>query len=59
MSLFQRLGRETVARIDALHSKRQILAIHHRLDGTCLVLKDASMLLLEGTSEEDSQRLVG
>jgi hypothetical protein len=59
MSLFETLGSKTVARIDALHKRRQIIAVHHQPDGTCLILQDASKLLLEGLSAEDSRRIVG
>lgn len=59
MTLFEKLGKETVARIDALQKKKQILAVHHQPNGTCLVLKDASKLVLEGLSEEDSRKVVG
>lgn len=59
MSLFERLGSRTVARIDALHRRRQIIAVHHQADGTCLILQDASKLLLDGLSADDSRRIVG
>lgn len=58
-SLFVRLGPQTVGRIDGLHKKKQIVALNHQVDGTCLILLDGSKLLLSGTSEEDSRRLVG
>lgn len=59
MSLFEKLGRETLGRIDALQRKKQILAVHHQKDGTCLILKDASKTLLEGLTEDESRRIVG
>lgn len=59
MTLFEKLGKEAVVRIDALQKKKQILAVHHQPNGTCLVLKDASKLLLEGLSEDDSHKIVG
>lgn len=59
MNLFEKLGRETVVRIDTLQRKKKILAVHHQTNGTCLVLKDCSKLILEGLSEDDSRKLVG
>lgn len=59
MTLFERLGMETLASIDALQRKKQILAVHHQPNGICLILKDASRLLLEGLSEDDSRKVVG
>jgi len=59
MTLFEKLGRDTIARIDALQRKKQILAVHHQPDGTCLVLKDCSKLLLEGLSGDESRKIVG
>ncbi|AXA80583.1 hypothetical protein CE206_28820 (plasmid) [Achromobacter xylosoxidans] len=59
MTLFEKLGLNTLARIDDLRRKQQIVAIHHEPAGTRLVLVGSTTVLLEGTSEEDSRRLVG
>jgi hypothetical protein len=58
-SLFERLGPQTVRQLDGLHKKKKIVALNHQGDGPCLILLDGSKLLLSGTSEEDSRRLVG
>ena len=59
MSFIEKFGREMVARIDALKREKKIVAVNHQPNGTCLVLKDASKVLLEGASEDDSRKIVG
>jgi hypothetical protein len=59
MNLFEKLGMQAVAKLTTLNRKKQILAIHHHAEGTCLILADASRLVLDGLSEEDSSRIVG
>ncbi|CAJ4329481.1 Uncharacterised protein [Burkholderia pseudomallei] len=58
-SLFDKLGLENVARIDALNRKKQIIAVHHQFDGTCLVLADASKIIFPGLTEDESKGIVG
>lgn len=58
-TLFEKLGREALSNINMLHRKKQIIAINHEPNGTCLVLKDASKILLAGLLEDDSRKMVG
>lgn len=57
--LFEKLGPETLSRINELRREKKIIAVHHQPKGTCLVLDDTSSILLEGLSESDSQKIVG
>lgn len=59
MSLIDKLGLELLKRIDLLQRQKKIMAVHHQPNGTCLILADASKLLLEGLSEDDSRKIVG
>jgi hypothetical protein len=59
MGLLDTLGAAVIARIDALNREKKIIAVHQQDNGTCLVLRDSSKILLEGTSEDDGRKIVG
>lgn len=57
MNLFEKLGRSTIARLDALNDKKMLVAIHHEPKGARVVLATAETLLLEGLDKDETTRL--
>lgn len=59
MSLYDKFGKDTIAYLDALNRKRQLVAINHEPTGVVVVLKSADRIKIEGATKDDASRLVG
>lgn len=59
MTLFEKIGTETIRKIDALNRKKAIIAVNHEPSGAVLVLSDASLWKINGLDLDETKRLIG
>lgn len=57
MNLFEKLGKDVVRTLDALNTKKQIVAIHYEPKGARVVLVTAETMLLDGLDKDETTRL--